>query len=173
MLAGRDGVLEAAMVGKRHREAGDACLLQQRHEDRQLLKQHARLPIAGVLLANGELVVDGHLGHRLAHGAHGLHGKAGAALWGAAVLVLATAHEGAGEAAHHAITVNLHDVEAKLAGTHRRRAKGRRDGAHLADGHVRDELLCLLVEDVTELHHRNLLHKDARHVGNERLKVRV
>lgn len=60
----RDRIREAAVVGQRHMEAGDARPLQQRHKDRQLRLHHAGIAIMGIFLADGQFIINGRSGSR-------------------------------------------------------------------------------------------------------------
>lgn len=82
-----DRVGEGGVVGQRHMETGDARPLQQRDKDRQLRNQDTGIAVVGVLHADGQLVVDGHVGKPAPDGGHRFHGKAGTVYGAAAVAV--------------------------------------------------------------------------------------
>lgn len=138
VVFGRDGIAQVPVVGQRYMETGDARLFQQRHKHPQFRFQHTGVAVVGILLPDGQLIVDGQVGQAAPDGRYRLHGKAGAVFGAAAVGIGAVVEHRGAEAAAHPVAVDLHHIKAQRHRTLGRRAESLGDFFNFCFGQAGD-----------------------------------
>ena len=173
VIGRRDGVAQVRVVGQGHVKAGRPCPLQQRHEHRQLLQQHARIAVVGGLLAHCQFIINGHARRSAAHRGHRLGRKARPPRRAASVGVGAVVEQRRGKAAAHPVAVHLDHIEPRLLCQLCGPSERGRNGPRLFGGHPGHQLFRLPVQQRPQLLFGNSAAQNARQIPQHGFEIAV